>query len=400
MAFTKSLITLACAAAALAANGAEVKIGGMVDTGLRFQHTSTGTGTSTNTLEMAEGMLNANRIIFMGGENLRPDTDLGFCLEASYASDSGEMKTEGSLFDRGSYIYIKDQDLGQVAFGRLGIMRSGATPLSFDITGARINPFGTGWGNLASPMYVMPFYGFPSSNMVQYDTPSFAGVKGHFQYSFDADTKGNNVVEGSSSADRYASAAFTWDSSVANLVFMADWMNEASTSGDQEDALGLLFGGNVKLDPVKLYAFGTWFKGGDMIMPLPGLSDCRPLTGLDDIGGHAFSVGLRAPLLSGEFDLYAMRRSADADDADVPQQPEPQHRLGFQVFRVNKHLVPPKRNRCRRSQQRFARCISYSSAVPVSSASACRMQSRKKAFCLMPFRLRYALSCSNSSVGT
>ena len=53
---------------------------------------------------------------------------------------------------------------------------------------------------------------------------------------------------------------------------MADWMNEASTSGDQEDALGLLFGGNVKLDPVKLYAFGTWFKGGDMIMPLPGLS--------------------------------------------------------------------------------------------------------------------------------
>lgn len=216
MAFTKSLITLACAAAALAANGAEVKIGGMVDTGLRFQHTSTGTGTSTNTLEMAEGMLNANRIIFMGGENLRPGTDLGFCLEASYASDSGEMKTEGSLFDRGSYIYIKDQDLGQVAFGRLGIMRSGATPLSFDITGARINPFGTGWGNLASPMYVMPFYGFPSSNMVQYDTPSFAGVKGHFQYSFDADTKGNNVVEGSSSADRYASAAFTWDSSVAN----------------------------------------------------------------------------------------------------------------------------------------------------------------------------------------
>lgn len=317
MAFTKSLITLACAAAALAANGAEVKIGGMVDTGLRFQHTSTGTGTSTNTLEMAEGMLNANRIIFMGGENLRPGTDLGFCLEASYASDSGEMKTEGSLFDRGSYIYIKDQDLGQVAFGRLGIMRSGATPLSFDITGARINPFGTGWGNLASPMYVMPFYGFPSSNMVQYDTPSFAGVKGHFQYSFDADTKGNNVVEGSSSADRYASAAFTWDSSVANLVFMADWMNEASTSGDQEDALGLLFGGNVKLDPVKLYAFGTWFKGGDMIMPLPGLSDCRPLTGLDDIGGHAFSVGLRAPLLSGEFDLYAMRMSAEADDADA-----------------------------------------------------------------------------------
>mgnify|MGYP000217677195 FL=1 len=155
MAFTKSLITLACAAAALAANGAEVKIGGMVDTGLRFQHTSTGTGTSTNTLEMAEGMLNANRIIFMGGENLRPGTDLGFCLEASYASDSGEMKTEGSLFDRGSYIYIKDQDLGQVAFGRLGIMRSGATPLSFDITGARINPFGTGWGKLYVPDEVL-----------------------------------------------------------------------------------------------------------------------------------------------------------------------------------------------------------------------------------------------------
>ena len=74
-------------------------------------------------------------------------------------------------------------------------------------------------------------------------------------------------------------------------------------------------GGNADLDPVRLYAFGAWFKGGDMIMPLPGLSDCKPLMGLDDVGGHAFAVGLRAPLLSGEFNLYAMRMSADANGA-------------------------------------------------------------------------------------
>lgn len=97
MAFTKSLITLACAAAALAANGAEVKIGGMVDTGLRFQHTSTGTGTSTNTLEMAEGMLNANRIIFMGGENLRPDA--GPHGHSAEASRSLPLAL-GALFER------------------------------------------------------------------------------------------------------------------------------------------------------------------------------------------------------------------------------------------------------------------------------------------------------------
>ncbi len=317
MTLEKSLIALACAASCAAAHAADVKIAGMIDTGLRYQHASTGTGSSTSSLEMAEGMLNANRIILMGGESLRPGTDLGFWLEASFASDSGEMKTEGSLFDRGSYVYLKDQALGQVAFGRLGIMRSGATPLTFDITGSRINPFGTGWGTLASPMYVMPFYGFPSSNMIQYDTPAFGALKGHFQYSFDADTAGSDVVEGTSSADRYASAAFTWDGGAANLVLMADWMNEASASGEQKDAFGLLVGGNADLEPFRLYAFGAWFKSGDMIMPLPGLSDCTPLMGLDDIGGHAFSVGLRAPLLSGEFNLYAMRMSAEADDADA-----------------------------------------------------------------------------------
>lgn len=315
--FNKYLIALACAAAAACtAHAAEVKVLGMIDTGLRYQHASTGTGTSTNTFDMADGLLDANRIILTGGEALRPGTEAGFWLEASYASDTGAMKTAGTLFDRAGYVWISDRDLGRLSAGVGGFMRSGATLLTYGLTARRISPFGTGWGDLGLAMYDRPFRGFGLSNMIQYDTPAFAGVSGHFQYSFDAGSE-KGAVEGKSSANRYASAAMTYDGGKLNLVLMADMMNESSLHGSRKNAVSVLLGGNYSLDPVTLFGFATWFNGEDSIMPLPGLSECTPLMGRDDITGTTFSAGMRAPLLSGEFNLYAARMSADADDADA-----------------------------------------------------------------------------------
>ncbi|WP_368661008.1 porin [Sutterella sp.] len=299
------------------ASAGSVKIGGMVDTGLKFSSVDAGGSQgSQQKLEMADGMLDANRIIFIGEEDLSERTKLGFWLEASYASDSGAMKTSGSLFDRGSYIFLNNQDYGQLAAGRIGLMRSGGTPLTFDITGRRVSPFGTGWGDLASPMYSMPFYGFPVSNMLQYDSPMIHGVQAHVQYSFQIDT--STGTEGKSSADRYGAFALTYDGGDLNLVGMVDWMNEATGTAnpDPHDSWTFMLGGNYDFGVAKLYATATYFKDANNVWWLPGFDDTNYnlFNGCDQINGYSVTLGTKIPAWGGAINLSAMYLDADYDD--------------------------------------------------------------------------------------
>ena len=314
---TKTKLTLAllgaCTLFCAQSQAAELIVGGMIDTGVRLYHTRDGVNGGQTNVEMADGMRDANRVIFIGSEKLSDRTDLGFWLEASYASDSGAMKTSGSLFDRGAYLWLKNDSYGQLSAGRIGVMRSGGTPLTFDITGQRINPFGTGWGDIGSPMLSLPFYGFPVSNMIQYDTPKFGGLQAHFQYSFAVSNDGD-VTEGTSYADRYSAAALTYDSEKLNLVAMVDLMNENSKTAPQDDALGVLVGGNLHFDAVTLYSSAAWFRDSDWIPSLPGFSDYSLFEGLDRINGWSATVGARIPAWGGSVNIYGLYMDADYDD--------------------------------------------------------------------------------------
>ena len=294
-------------------HAADLTVAGMIDTGLRFYHVNDGVNGSTNRYEMADGLLDGNRLLFIGHEDLSPETDLGFWLEASFTSDSGEMKTSGTLFDRGVYMWIRNKAWGQLSAGRSGAVRSGATPLTFDITWNRINPFGTGWGELGNPVFLMPFYGFSVNNMLQYDTPTFGPLQAHVQHSF-AISNETGVVEGKSSADRYTSLSLTFDSEVVNLVAMLDTINENSNTGPQKDMVSALVGGNVNWGDVRFYAWGSWFKNADNVIALPGFSDYSLFQGMDRINGYSFGTGVRVPFAGGNINAYAMTLKADYDD--------------------------------------------------------------------------------------
>jgi GBP family porin len=316
----KILWTAALAAAASLSCGqavaADFTLTGQIDTGLRYMNASDGAGHHRNTVDMTEGGYDSNRVIFIGNEELSPDTKIGMWLEMSFESDTGEHKTEGSIFDRGSYLHITNTHWGQLSFGRFGCLRSGATPLTYDLTTNRYSAFGTGWGDIASPMYALPFYGFSISNNVQYDTPTFGGFSLHLQHAFGDSDSSTGAVEGKSTADRYSALGITWDGAKLHLVGMADWMDESTLNESQHDFWSLIAGGHYQFDGgTKVYAWATYFKNANNIMALPGFDDYSLFNDLDQIKGYAVSLGAKIPCPRGDLHIWTLYMDADYDDS-------------------------------------------------------------------------------------
>jgi predicted porin len=318
---TKKILWPAAIAAAASlfcgpAGAAELTLTGLIDTGIRYTNLSDGAGHHSDTVDMTDGVYDGNRIIFIGSEDLSSETKIGMWLEMSFASDTGEQKTEGSLFDRGSYLHITNSRWGHAGFGRFGCMRSGATPMTNDITGVRYSAFNTGWSDLANPMYAMPFFGFSISNNMQYDTPKFGGFSLHVQHAFGESDSTTGAVEGKSTADRYSALGLTWDGGKLNLVAMADWVDESTLNEDQHDFWSVIAGGNYKFDGGStLYAWATYFKNANTIMPLPGFDDYSLFDGLDQIKGYALSLGAQIPCAGGDIHLWSLYMDADYDDS-------------------------------------------------------------------------------------
>lgn len=311
---------LSLAFAALTATGlaeaAQVTIGGKIDTGLTYTHADGGVAPKSDSLEMSSGNYLANRIIIRGYEDISDATRVGFYLESGFDSDTGAMKTDNTLFDRGSWLYVKNQTWGQLSMGRIGLLRTGATPLNYFTTGERINPFGTGWGGAAQPMYITPFAEQLRSNMVHWQSAKVNGFAMSAQYSM-----GNGEgEENKASSDRYAALSVTYDGEKTALVGMVDWMNEKSASADgttpensdPKDAFSVMLGGNVDFGFAKFYAWAQWFEDWNRIMMIPGnVSGYEPpLTG-DEISGYTLTLASRIPAWGGFINLQASYMDAD-----------------------------------------------------------------------------------------
>lgn len=315
MQFHRLAVALLCAAAAQASLSAEVTMFGIVDAGLTFTQADPGHGDSAKSLEMSSGNLDANRVGLRGREDLGNGTAVGFWLESGWNTDDGAMKTAGKLFDRGAWLWVENTNFGKLSAGRTGLLRSGATPLNYFATGNRINPFGTGWSLMASPMLTMPFYDFLASNSLHYTSPEFAGVKVYAQYAFGGDKTGEE--ENKPNTDRYAALGATVDRGAIHWMAMVDYLNEKSngTAGKTHDALTFSTGGNVDVGTTKLYAWAQYFKDVDRIMPLPVVSGYSVFDGLDRITGFAATLGAKIP--TGErtkLNLMVAYLDAESDD--------------------------------------------------------------------------------------
>ncbi len=203
---------------------------GKADLGLVYSHVDAGSGEAVDNLSMQSGNFLASRFGFKGEEDISAQTKVGFVLENGFEVDSGSMKTNGTIFDRGSWLYVRNQDYGEVAAGKIGILRSSAADYSYFVLGARVSPFGSGWNAAGSPSYMMPFYGVIRDNTLAYVSPSMNGLKIHAQYSM-----GTNEYENKPSTDRYYGVAATYDHDRFQLVALLDTLNENSSNKDDVD---------------------------------------------------------------------------------------------------------------------------------------------------------------------
>lgn len=307
-----ALISAALAVPALDAQAAEVSIRGMYDVGLRYAFADDGVTGSTDALSMASGLLDGSRVSISAHEDISPELSVGFIGESGFQTDSGAFTADGTLFSLGSMVYVSHKRAGELWAGRIGTIRSGATPAGWQIFGQRTSPFGSGWdGYGAGALYAMPFIGFNVDNALMYKTPVFNGFQLNVEYSFGGMDGG---TENTAGTDRYSAAALTYDRGPLRLVGAVEYINENSGTGARTDELALAFGGSMTAAGATLYGWAQWFRGADQVIALSGVENYALFDGLDHVDGWAAALSAKIPAGVGFVDLAVSYMDAEAKD--------------------------------------------------------------------------------------
>ena len=127
--FKTSLVAAAALAAAFSAQAAEVTLYGSVSTGLAYTNTSSLTNVdgskeeSTDSLSMESGFWGDSIWGITGEEDLGNGWTVGFTLENEFASDTGALATDGTIFDSQAYLSIGNGTV-KIAAGNFGGLMS------------------------------------------------------------------------------------------------------------------------------------------------------------------------------------------------------------------------------------------------------------------------------------
>lgn len=192
--YLAAAILAACTAPAFAQTA--VNIYGIVDAGLVRE-----SGGATNVTKVSSGVASVSRIGFRGTEDLGGGMSALFTLETGYKTDTGEVDTAGSIFNRQAFVGIKTTG-GTVTLGRQ------YTPYYNTITGVA-DPFAAGLSGSAKNLLPTVGANTRTSNTVMYVSPKFANVVGEVAYSA-------GEQAGSNSAGRQIGAALTYSAGKLN----------------------------------------------------------------------------------------------------------------------------------------------------------------------------------------
>lgn len=313
--FKKSLIAVAALSAlAGSAMAADVQIYGRIDTGLRYSQVDYDVPNvdDKTTFEMASGNYTGNRVGIKGSEDLGNGLTVGFVLENGFDSDDGSFDSNEDLFGREALLYLEG-DFGKVGFGRMGILNS--TAGSFAI--GNFTPWGTGWGAVGDQSLIFGAnIGSRWDNMISYRSPEFAGVQIHAQYSFGANTTGNEV-EGKTTTDRYYALGATYKNGGLNLIGIVDSINEKHAAEDPDDTLRVTIGGSYDFGVVKPYLSAAYFKDARMKSWMDAYSEGPQTTTANlsgDWDGYGVIIGASAPLVGGTAHMTIGYMDAEAQD--------------------------------------------------------------------------------------
>lgn len=235
---------------------AEVKIYGVLDTGLAFVRNDNGVQKS-NTFDMRSGNAAPSRFGFRAHEEF-DGLKVGVNLEGGLQNDTGALAL-GRLFGREASVYVEG------GWGRLTLGRSGVLVSGFGSTGivhAQASPFVGSWGPVRGHRAVMAGLFRPVDNLMTYASPKFAGLQLHAQYSLDAGTDDNaDGVEGKGSVDRFYAAGATYEAGALQAVAAVEVLDYARYAGrtPESDQISVTAAGNYKFDQVTVYGLAQWF---------------------------------------------------------------------------------------------------------------------------------------------
>lgn len=126
--FKTTLLAMAVSAAAFSVQAAQVSLYGSVSTGMLYQNQASLSGgeepqESKDSFTMESGFWGDSIWGITGEEDLGNGWTVGFTLENEFGSDTGEMASEGTIFDSQAYLRIGN-DKVNFAFGNIGGLAS------------------------------------------------------------------------------------------------------------------------------------------------------------------------------------------------------------------------------------------------------------------------------------
>lgn len=331
---------------------ADVKLYGILDTGVGYSHIDMDTSgvDDVDSFEMKSGVGSGSRWGLKGTEDLGNGLTVGFILENGFDSDDGSEDSTGVMFNRESSLFLEGS-FGKLAFGRMGAPNSGQS--SWSKVGM-INAFGTSYGEFTAQASNVFSLAGQWDNMIAYETPDFAGFKLFAQYGM-----GSNDNENESSSNRFYSLGVTYNNGPFAGYFAVDSINyktakfsqsEWPNNGDDiDDSLTVTLGGSYDFDVVKIYLGAQYFdevRLSSLGGPICRANDVRDLgiSGFDlsinDIAklkGYGISLSGDAPLAGGRV-MFGLGY-VDADAADSLDKALSQNIAGFRDFEIQRYVV-------------------------------------------------------------
>lgn len=128
--FKTTLLAMAVSAAAFSVQAAQVSLYGSVSTGVLYQNQASLSGgidqknqESKDSFSMESGFWSDSIWGITGEEDIGNGWTVGFTLENEFGSDTGEMASDGTIFDSQAYLRIGN-DKVNFAFGNIGGLAS------------------------------------------------------------------------------------------------------------------------------------------------------------------------------------------------------------------------------------------------------------------------------------
>lgn len=205
---------LAALTLAGSASAADVSIYGQANVSLYYQKSRSGSASVAMQNE-------ASRIGLTAREAVNSDLSALVYLETGYGLDDGTLTNNGrnntgtTLFDRRAILALRSNAWGELAFGRMGTVRSSMAPYGYGL--GPIDPFGTNYGPDGS---ISGMFGNDTrgNNTVTYVSPNMAGVRAGASWSFSAYDQEDAEV---SKNDRHLSAFVNYTGRSLYLVAAA-----------------------------------------------------------------------------------------------------------------------------------------------------------------------------------